>query len=331
MHREETSMNSNKTSIFGRINNGIKRTGIQIGALLGLLLLVLALSFATNTFMTLNNITNVIRQISINAIIAFGMTFVILVGGIDLSVGSTAAVAGLLAVYTANAGMNPLLVILLALLGGAVLGAVNGIIITRGKIAPIVATLATMTIFRGIAYVATSGRPIRLEDTNYAQIGIGYLLSIPIPVIILALVFVFAMTLLGKSKFGRHVYILGGNKENARLSGINVNRVMLTIFIISGVFAALSGLIVSARLYSAQPTTGEDYAMDAVAATILGGTSIAGGVGTIPGTLVGALIIGILNNGMNLLGISSYYQMIVKGGVILLAILLDVNRGNANA
>ena len=317
-------------NILTTVNNKVKKTGIQIGALLGLLILVITLSFSTDTFLTISNISNVVRQISINAIIAFGMTFVILVGGIDLSVGSIAAVAGLFAVYAANQGVNPILVILMAIASGVVLGAINGIIVTKGRIAPIVATLATMTIFRGFCYVVTNGRPIRLTDTNYAQIGNGHLFSIPIPVIILAVIFVFAAVLLGKTKFGRHIYILGGNRETARLSGINVTLVMLMIFVISGAFSALSGLIVSARLYSAQPTTGEDYAMDAIAATILGGTSIAGGVGTIAGTIVGALIIGILNNGMNLLVISSYYQMIVKGGVILLAILLDVNRGKVN-
>jgi ribose transport system permease protein len=280
--------------------------------------------------LTVSNISNVIRQISINAIIAFGMTFVILVGGIDLSVGSIAAVAGLLAVYAVNQGINLVLVVVIAIMSGVILGGINGIIVTKGRIAPIVVTLATMTIFRGFCYVLTNGRPIRLEDTTYGQIGNGHFLSVPIPVIILAVIFVFAAVLLGSTKFGRHIYILGGNRETARLSGINVTLVTLMIFVISGALSALSGLIVSARLYSAQPTTGEVYAMDAVAATILGGTSIAGGVGTIAGTLIGALIIGILNNGMNLLGISSYYQMIVKGGVILLAILLDVNRGKAN-
>ncbi|MDR1579109.1 MAG: ribose ABC transporter permease [Synergistaceae bacterium] len=324
-------MHDNKGNIFITINNNVKKTGIQIGALLGLLLLVATLSISTDKFLTLGNITNVVRQISINAIIAFGMTFVILIGGIDLSVGSIAAVAGLLAIYTSNLGWNPIIVIILSILSGVVLGGINGIIITKGRIAAIVATLATMTIFRGVCYVLTEGRPIRLVDTNFAKIGNGYLLSVPIPVIILAFVFVFAAVLLGKTKFGRHIYILGGNMETARLSGINIDLVTLMIFVISGAFSALSGLIAAARLYSAQPTTGEDFAMDAIAATILGGTSIAGGVGTIAGTIVGALIIGILNNGMNLLGIVSYYQMIVKGGMILLAILLDVNRGKANA
>ncbi len=323
-------MNTKSVNIFTAVNNKVKKTGIQIGALLGLLLLVIVLSFSTDTFLTMSNISNVIRQISINAIIAFGMTFVIMVGGIDLSVGSIAAVAGLLAVYAVNQGVNLALVVLISILSGVVLGGINGLIVTKGRIAPIVVTLATMTIFRGFCYVLTNGRPIRLENTDYGQIGNGHLFGVPVPVIILVVIFIFAAVLLGSTRFGRHVYILGGNRETARLSGINVTLVTLMIFVISGAFSALSGLIVSARLYSAQPTTGEDYAMDAVAATILGGTSIAGGVGTIAGTLVGALIIGILNNGMNLLGISSYYQMIVKGGVILLAILLDVNRGKAN-
>ena len=317
-------------SALEKINWTIKRTGIQIGALLGLLLLVLALTISTDTFMTIGNLTNVVRQISINAIIAFGMTFVILIGGIDLSVGSIAAVSGLIGVYLANLGLNAALVVLLSLSGGFILGAINGMIVTKGRIAPIVATLATMSIFRGIAYVVTEARPIRLADASFAQIGIGYVAGIPVPVIILVVVSMFASILLGRTKFGRHVYIIGGNKQTARLSGIDSDKIILIIFIISGIFAALSGIIVAGRLYSAQPTTGEDYAMDAVAAAILGGTSISGGVGTIAGTLVGALIIGILNNGMNLLGISTYYQMIVKGGIILLAILLDVNRGKDN-
>lgn len=295
------------------------------GALIGLIFLIAVLSILSPNFLTVNNILNVLRQVSINALIAFGMTFVILTGGIDLSVGSILALAGALTGGLLAGGMDPLLAVLLGILIGFALGAINGIIITKGKVAPFIATLATMTIYRGLTLVYTDGRPITgfTESTFFNSIGRGYVLGIPIPVIIMIIIFIIAYFILRKTTFGKSVYAIGGNEEATRLSGIKVDRIKIIVYSISGALAALAGIILTSRLNSAQPTAGTSYELDAIAAVVLGGTSLSGGKGRIFGTLVGALIIGVLNNGLNLLDVSSFYQQVVKGGVILLAVLLD--------
>lgn len=295
------------------------------GALIGLIFLIAVLSILSPNFLTVNNILNVLRQVSINALIAFGMTFVILTGGIDLSVGSILALAGALTGGFLAGGMDPLLAVLVGILIGFALGAINGFIITKGKVAPFIATLATMTIYRGLTLVYTDGRPITnfTESTFFNSIGRGYVLGIPIPVIIMIIIFIISYFILRKTTFGKSVYAIGGNEEATRLSGIKVDRIKIIVYSISGALAALAGIILTSRLNSAQPTAGASYELDAIAAVVLGGTSLSGGKGRIFGTLVGALIIGVLNNGLNLLNVSSFYQQVVKGGVILLAVLLD--------
>ncbi|MFG6146965.1 ABC transporter permease subunit [Halobacillus sp. B23F22_1] len=297
----------------------------QLGPLIGLILIVVILGFTSDSFFTLNNILNLLRQISINALIAFGMTFVILTGGIDLSVGSILAFGSALTAGMLSSGMDPMLAVFIGLLAGLLMGAVNGLIITKGKVAPFIATLATMTIFRGATLVYTEGRPITgLSDSfSFEMIGKGYVFGIPFPVILMLIAFGVLFFILRNTVFGRHVYSVGGNEEASILSGIRADRVKIWVYSITGMLSVLAGIILTSRLNSAQPTAGTMYELDAIAAVVLGGTSLTGGRGWITGTLIGALIIGVLDNGLNLLNVSSFYQQIVKGGVILLAVVLD--------
>ncbi|MED1953470.1 ABC transporter permease subunit [Brevibacillus centrosporus] len=295
----------------------------RMGPLLGLALIVIVLSVINSDFLTVSNIFNVLRQISINALIAFGMTFVILTGGIDLSVGSMLALASAITAGLMASGMDTWLAVLIGLLAGVAMGAINGIIITKGKVAPFIGTLATMTVFRGLTLVYTEGRPITGLNEDFALLGKGFFLEIPMPVIWMLISFAILYFLLRHTTFGRHVYALGSNEEATKLSGINTGKVKVLVYSISGLFAALSGIILTSRLNSAQPTAGTSYELDAIAAVVLGGTSLSGGRGWIVGTLIGAMIIGVLDNGLNLLNVSSFYQSVVKGAVILIAVLLD--------
>jgi ribose transport system permease protein len=295
----------------------------RMGPMLGLGVIIIILSVISSDFFSVGNLLNVLRQISINALIAFGMTFVILTGGIDLSVGSILALSGAITAGMISGGVDVWFAVFAGLLAGALMGAVNGVLIAKGKIAPFIATLATMTVFRGLTLVYTEGRPITGLSDDFAIFGRGYLFEIPMPIIWMLLSFAILYVVLKHTTFGRHVYALGGNEEATRLSGINTVRVKIWVYAISGALAAFSGMILTSRLNSAQPTAGTAYELDAIAAVVLGGTSLAGGRGWIVGTLIGAMIIGILDNGLNLLNVSSFYQQVVKGAVILLAVLLD--------
>ena len=297
----------------------------SLGPLLGLILLTILITLLNPNFIQPSNILNLLRQVSINALIAFGMTFVILTGGIDLSVGSIVALSSVLMAGMMTSGVNPLLSILIACLLGGLMGAVNGLLITVGKMSPFIATLGTMTMFRGLTLVYTNGNPITgLGDSDlFRMIGRGYILGIPVPIIIVIIVFLLLYYLLHKTPFGRHTYAVGGNENAAFISGIKVNQVKTIIYSLSGILAAIAGLILTSRLNSAQPMAGESYELDAIAAVVLGGVSLSGGKGRLLGTLIGVLIIGTLNNGLNLLGVSSFYQQVVKGLVIIIAVLLD--------
>ena len=297
----------------------------RLGPFFGLLLLIIVITAMNPNFLTASNILNVLRQVSISALIAFGMTFVILTRGIDLSVGSTLALTGAVAATLLASGTDPILAMGAALLLGLILGTINGLIITKGRVAPFIATLATMTIYRGLTLVYTDGRPVSgLGDSiAFQMMGKGYMLGIPVPVVTTVLAFAALYFILHHTTFGRRVYAVGGNEEASKLSGINIDRIKIGVYAITGLLAAVSALILTSRLNSAQPTAGESYELDAIAAVVLGGTSLNGGRGWIFGTLVGALIIGVLNNGMNLIGVSSFFQLVVKGVVILLAVLLD--------
>lgn len=297
----------------------------KFGPLLALVLLFIVITVLNPSFMEPNNILNLLRQTSINALIAFGMTFIILTGGIDLSVGSILALSSALMAGMMVSGLDPILAILVGILLGAIMGVINGILVSKGKMAPFIVTLATMTIFRGLTLVYTDGKPITGigDSVMFQMIGRGYFLGVPVPAVVMIIAFMILWFLLHKTSFGRITYAIGGNERASRISGIKVDRVKVAIYGLAGTMAAIAGAILTSRLNSAQPTAGQSYEMDAIAAVVLGGTSLSGGKGRLFGTLVGVLIIGTLNNGMNLLGVSSFYQQVVKGAVILIAVLLD--------
>lgn len=304
-----------------------RRLGIgqKLGPLAGLFAIVLVVSIMEPDFLTLNNLFNILRQVSINALIAFGMTFVILTGGIDLSVRSILALSSAFVAGLMTDGTSALIAVLAGLIVGAVMGALNGMVISLGKVAPFIATLATMTIFRGLTLVYSDGKPITgLSQGGWFELfGRGYFWIFPVPVLTMLIAFAVLYFILKKTTFGRYTYAIGGNEEAAKLMGIQVNKVKIMIYSLSGLMAALAGIILTSRLNSAQPTAGTSYELDAIAAVVLGGTSLSGGRGWIVGTLIGALIIGTLNNGLNLLGVSSFFQLVVKGLVILFAVLAD--------
>ncbi|BAP85023.1 ribose transport system permease protein [Paucilactobacillus hokkaidonensis JCM 18461] len=299
----------------------------KLGPLTALVVLVILVSVLNSAFLNVNNLMNLLQQVSVNALIAFGMQFVILTAGIDLSVGSILALSGAFAAQMILMGMPPLLAFLVGMISGAIFGAFNGLLIAYGKAAPFIVTLATMSVFRGATYVLTNGNPITGPKMNnslsFQFIGQGYLFGVPFQVYIMIVLYALAYMLLHKTTFGRKTYALGGNEKAAFVAGVNTKRLQILIYTIAGFLAAVAGMILTSQLASAQPDAGTGYEMDAIAAVVLGGTSLAGGKGKMFGTLVGALIIGVLNNGMNLLGISSFYQQIVKGIVILIAVLLD--------
>ncbi|MDR5585923.1 MULTISPECIES: ribose ABC transporter permease [Clostridium] len=292
-------------------------------SLIGLFILCIAISILTPRFLSVSNITNVLTQVSVNAIIAIGMTFVILTGGIDLSVGSTLAISGALAASIINSGGNVFLAIIVAVVVGIVVGIINGMLISKGKIQAFIVTLASMTIFRGVTYVFTNGNPISGLTGSFNAIGNFKLGILPLPVIITAIMVAIAYYVLTQTRFGRYLYALGGNEDSARLSGINTDKIKTLVYVVSGIAAAVSGVIITSRIGSASPNAGSGFELDAIAAVVIGGTSLAGGEGSVMGTIIGALIIGVLNNGLNLLNVSPFYQLIIKGIVILVAVLLD--------
>ncbi|WP_206171189.1 ABC transporter permease [Trinickia terrae] len=302
-----------------------KATLQKLGPFIALVIVAVGLSLTSPDFLTVGNLLNVMRQASINALIGFGMTLVILLGGIDLSVGSILALSSVMIASLMQTGMPPMLATLLGIVAGGLMGLVNGLVISKGKVAPFIATLGSMTVLRGLALVVSDGSPISNFNSDvFSMLGGGYVARlIPIPVVLMLIMFGVFWFVLKKTVFGRHVCATGGNAESARLSGVKVDRVQLWVYSISGVMAALAGVVLTSRLNSAQPTAGTGYELDAIAAVVLGGTSLTGGRGWIFGTLVGALLIGVLNNGLNLLDVSSFYQQVVKGGVILLAVLID--------
>ncbi len=297
----------------------------RASVLLILLGIVLFFALSTPGFLRPSNLLNVVLQSSIIAIVAIGMTFTILTAGIDLSVGSVMALSGALAAgLAARQGLSPALSIVLALLAGLAFGAVNGLLVVRGGIPPFVATLATLSVARGLTLVYTQGKPIAGLPQSFVWLGNGRILGIPVPVILLAATAVIAWLVLRHTRFGLHVYATGGNEETTRLAGVSPRRIKLAVYMISGLTAAMGGILLSGRLSSAQPNAAVGWELDAIAAPVLGGVSLFGGVGGVGGAVIGALIIGVLSNGLNLLRISSYYQQIIKGAVFILAVLLDL-------
>ncbi|MFQ6112532.1 MAG: ABC transporter permease [bacterium] len=298
--------------------------GRQFGTLLGLVGLCIVLWILSPHFLTVSNLLNVAQQTAINAIIAVGMTFVIITAGIDLSVGSLVAFSGVVLASVLHAGIGLPLAILAGLGTGLVCGLVNGLLITYGRLPPFISTLGMMSVARGAALLYTQGRPISGFSGNFRLVATGELLHIPAPVIIMVFVYGMAHFVLTRTKVGRYTYAIGGNEEAALLSGVNVRFYKTTVYGVCGMLSGLAAIILTARLNSAQPIAGIMYELDAIAATVIGGTSLMGGQGTVLGTLIGAFIMGILRNGLNLLGVSSFIQQIVIGSVIILAVLMDM-------
>ncbi|MDQ2731983.1 MAG: ribose ABC transporter permease [Armatimonadota bacterium] len=307
------------------------QTWQQFGMTGVLIVMCIFLSVAAPNFSTTGNLVNIARQVSINAILAAGMTVVILTGGIDLSVGSALAVTGVASVWLEVHHANSLEAVLGAVAVGAMIGGFNGLLIARVKLQPFIVTLGALTYLRGMAYVATGAYPLIKTDLGFAFLGIGALGPVPWPVVIACLVFLTFYLVLKLTIFGRHVYAIGDNEQSSRLSGINVSRTLIWVYVISGICSGIAGVIYSARLASGQPQGGQGYELDAIAAVILGGTSLTGGVGSILGTLIGALIIGVLDNGLILMNVPFFYQLIIKGGVIIAAVLLDRLRSSRAA
>jgi len=302
----------------------------EFGIAIALLVEIALFSSLSPYFFTADNILNVTLQTSIIAIIAVGMTFVILTAGIDLSVGAMVAFSGVIATSMLKLDLPFALSFPLALLAGLAIGilsgSIAGLFVTRFNITPFIVTLSLMTIWRGASYMYTDGRPIWGLPDEFSFLGSGRMAGVPVPTIIMITVYIFAFVLLKHTKFGRYVYAVGGNKEAARLAGINVNRTLLSVYIISGVLASISGVLLASRMNSGQPNAGLMYELDVIAAVVVGGTSLFGGRGTIVGTFLGAMLIGVLRNGLNLLNVGSYVQMVILGVVILLAVLLDQMR-----
>lgn len=298
------------------------------GSFIALIFLVVVISIISPDFRTVNNFLSLLRQSAINGLIAFGMTCIILTGGIDLSVGSVLALTSIICAHTIKIGLPATLSMLIALIFGIILGTISGLMVTKSRLQPFIATLITMTGYRGLTMILSGGRPISRLGDNFLlnQIGKGSLLGIPIPVWILIVFFAIFLFVLKKTVLGRQIYATGSNSKAAELAGINTNNIKLIVYAVSGFMASLSGLILVSRLGSAQPTLGSGYELDAIAAVALGGTSMTGGRGKITGTLIGILIIAVLNNGLNIIGVSSYYQDVVKALVIFLAVISDRNR-----
>ncbi len=293
--------------------------------LLGLLLVSAAMAATTDHFFSADNLVNIARQVSINAIIAVGMTCAILSGGIDLSVGSVMALTGTLTAGLMVAGLPPGLAIAAGLAVGIAFGVGNGFFVAYANMPPIIVTLATMGIARGLALLYTGGYPINDLPDWFEFFGRGSVLGVQTPILVMLLVFLIAYVLLDHTPLGRYIYAIGGNEEATRLSGVRVARYKLLVYAISGGTAAIAGLVLTSRLMSGQPNAGIGFELDAIAAVVMGGTAITGGRGSIVGTLIGAVMLGVLNNGLNMMGVSPYLQNIIKGVIILLAIYISRN------
>lgn len=305
-----------------------------------LLLMVVAMSFASPVFLTGRNLMNVVRQVSVIGLISLGVTLVIISKGIDLSSGSVLAVAAVVAASLAQIPdwpqkMFPFLPVLpwfvpviAALLIGMACGAINGTLIARTGIPPFIATLGMMVSARGIALLYTDGRPVSQLTDNFQFLGQGYILGIPVPTIIYIVMAVVTWVLLNHTRFGKNIYAIGGNVHAAEVSGVNVKKNLIKIYAYAGMLAGIAGVVLAARVNTGQPGMGVSYELDAIAATTIGGTSHSGGIGTIGGAFVGAMILGVLNNGLNLLGVSAYWQQIIKGLIIITAVVIDMRKNN---
>lgn len=306
--------------------NKVKELFVKYGTVISLFTLIIIVSIINPKFLTMYNILNIFRQVSIIGLIAFGMTFVIITGGIDLSVGATLGLTSMIMGLLIVKGTAGIAAILIALILGVIFGGINGVLVSRVKLQPFIATLSTMTMYRGITMIISNGIPA-MELTRKSPLlnffSQGTIFKIPFPMILFILFLLILLVVLQNTIFGRSVYALGGNEEAARLSSIPVTKTKTMVYVISGLMSALAGIILTSRLSSAQPTAGMGFELDAIAAVVIGGTSLSGGKGKLFGTFLGVLIIGVLNNGLNIIGVSAFYQQFIKGLVILLAVILD--------
>jgi ribose/xylose/arabinose/galactoside ABC-type transport system permease subunit len=313
-------------------SNNRRKIGVffsKYGIYFAFVLLVGIMGAVSPPFRTLSNFENILQQISVNGIMAVGMTLVIITEGIDLSVGSVLALSAVVATSFAHPGTHPLIVaILLGALVGLACGTVNGVLIAKKRLAPFIVTLGMMTVARGAALVYTSGRPVINLSDAYNQIGGSGIGDIPYSAIIFFAVVLLGIFILHYTRFGRYVYAVGGNELAAKVSGVNTDRILIGVYALTGALAGIAGIVLSSRVMSGSPATGAGYELDAIAAVVIGGTSLSGGVGSMAGTVVGVLIIGVMNNGLDLLNVSSYWQQIVKGLIIVLAVLLDKKSKN---
>jgi inositol transport system permease protein len=295
----------------------------KYGILFILLAMIIVMSFMSDTFLKTQNILNIVRQISFIGIVAMGVTIVIITTGIDLSSGSVIALTSVLVASVAHPGDSLIGALALGAGIGIACGAINGIITAKGKIPPFIATLGMMTAARGLALLFSDGRPVPNLSESFMFLGKGVIAGIPVPIIIFILIGIISHILLSKTKFGKYTYAIGGNEHAAKICGINVDRHLIFIYMYAGLLSAIAGIMLTARISVGQPSMGVSFELDAIAAAVIGGTSLSGGVGTIPGTIIGALIIGVLNNSLDLLGVSSYWQQILKGAIIVTAVLID--------
>lgn len=315
------------TSVLGKFGSIIKK---NIGIIIVMIILFIFMSLLSPSFLTTSNVISVLREISNNVFLALGMTFVIILGGIDLSVGSIVAMSGTITVGLMTYSQFPMWgAILVGLCLGALVGFFNGAVVSKFKVPAFIVTLATMNIARGVAYIYTGGQSTRVTDDAFSLIGTGYLFGwIPMPVVYMVVLTTIFSVLLSKTKFGTYVYAVGGNRECARLSGIPIKKTEILVYTISGLLAAFAGIVLASRMFSGQPASGSGYEMDAIAACVLGGISMSGGVGSISGTFIGAVVIGMISNGLNLMGVSSFWQLVVKGIIILAAVIIDSQKSS---
>ncbi len=308
---------------------------------IALIALTIVFSLLSPTFLTPESLIIMTKHVAINAFLAIGMTFVIVAGGIDLSVGSIVGLTGMIAGLLIDQGLilpmfgivvyfSVAVIILIALFAGILIGAINGLVITRWKVAPFIATLGMLYAARGFALLSNNGSTFpnligdaQLGNTGFPFLGVGQLLGIPVPIWLMVILGIVAWFVMERTPFGRQVYAIGGNERAAELSGIQVNRVKMVVYMISGLCAAIGGLVVASQLIAAHPASGESFELNAIAAAVLGGTSLSGGRGTIVGTIVGAFVIGVLGDGLVIIGVSDFWQTVIKGVVIVLAVAID--------
>ena len=295
----------------------------ELSLAIALALLMTGLSVARPNFLNVANLVNLVRQISINGILAVGVTYVLLTGGVDLSLGSVVALTGVIAASFAHPGGSVAVAALLGVAAGAGCGVANGWLVTRGRVAPFIVTLGMMTAARGLALLLSGGRPVSNVSSAFMQIGGGDLAAVPVPIWIFFTTALLSRVFLKNTRWGRHVYAVGGNENAAKASGVHVRSVKMLAYTVCGAMAGLAGVVLASRITTGQPNAGIGYELDAIAAVVIGGTSLNGGVGGVGGTILGALLMGVINNGLDLLNVSSYYQQIVKGLIIVGAVWLD--------